>query len=115
MGGLFCWNGKCGGFLQSHSGVKGLVYDLVTGDPIVNAIIAVRNQTNGERIAHNTTSSKGRFATSWSSKGHYATSWSSKGRFAKSLLTKSTNYSTNYIILYIHQPILCIVNQRLIM
>ncbi|OQV14136.1 Carboxypeptidase E [Hypsibius exemplaris] len=43
---------------QSHSGVKGLIYDLISGDPITNAVIVVRNQTKGERIAHNTTSTK---------------------------------------------------------
>ncbi|XP_055334712.1 carboxypeptidase E-like [Paramacrobiotus metropolitanus] len=43
---------------QSHVGIKGLVYDLITGDPITNAIVVVRNETNGERIAHNTTSTK---------------------------------------------------------
>lgn len=45
---------------QAHIGVKGLIYDLITGEPIPNAVIVVRNITDGSdgRLNHNITSTQ---------------------------------------------------------
>lgn len=46
---------------QAHIGVKGIVTDAITGEPISNALIHVRNITNGQRndIMHDVTSVHG--------------------------------------------------------